>query len=393
MPTAEDLQAVRARSDAMARPIYEAALAQLPGELDFFDAHTHIGENDPDGFSASADLILASLDRGGHRRALAFPFQEPDGYPAANDRVIADAEASGGRLVPLARLDPNADPLPEARRCLANGARGFKLHPRGDRFVMHHPEIDPIFALAHEHRAPVMIHAGRGIPALGRDTVELARRYPNARPILAHAGISDLSWIWREARELPNLFFDTAWWSTVDLCTLFALVPPGNIVYASDSPYGSAVGSSVTMLRSALAVGVSPEALREIVGGQLARVVDGKDPADLGPAPGHDRLRRDLLTERVQSYLLGAINRAFMLVDPTEQLGLARLACDVPEDLAEAPLLAIVDELVAASERAYARDPDEPRTIAVTVMLAACLAGTPDLPTPTPDFAALDDSA
>jgi len=50
-----------------------------------------------------------------------------------------------------------------------------------------------------------MVHAGRGIPALGRDAVALARRHPGARIVLAHAGISDLSWIWAEARGLPNL--------------------------------------------------------------------------------------------------------------------------------------------------------------------------------------------
>ena len=41
----------------------------------------------------------------------------------------------------------------------------------------------------------------------------LARRYPDVRLILAHAGISDLAWIWREAAETPNLLFDTAWWT------------------------------------------------------------------------------------------------------------------------------------------------------------------------------------
>ena len=32
-------------------------------------------------------------------------------------------------------------------------------------------------------------------------------KYPNMRLILAHAGICDLSWIWRVAPDYPNLFF------------------------------------------------------------------------------------------------------------------------------------------------------------------------------------------
>ena len=376
------LREARARADEIVRPVYESAAASLPDGAEWFDAHTHIGENDPDGFAAHAEDILASLDRAGQERALVFPFQEPDGYPPANDRVMADAAASGGRLVALARLDPNADPVPEARRCLEAGARGFKLHPRGDAFQMSHPEVDRVFALADEHRVPVMIHAGRGIPSLGRDTVALARRYPGARPILAHAAISELGWIWREVRELPNLFIDTSWWGQPDLLALFAMVPPGQILYASDSPYGSGIGSGTMMLRAALSVGVEAEALGMVAGGQVARLAEGAEPADAGPAPGPGRLRRFLHAERVASYLHGAIHRAFMLTDPSEPLALARLACDVPDEVEEAPVLRAIAQLIDEAESFRAAAPDEPRAILMTAVPAATLAGTPAVPVP-----------
>src|SRR5205823_1300265 len=86
--------------------LHAAALARAGVELDFFDAHTHLGQDDPDGVRATPEEILAGLDRGGQRRALIFPMQEPDGYPPANDAAIAAANASNGRLTALARLDP-----------------------------------------------------------------------------------------------------------------------------------------------------------------------------------------------------------------------------------------------------------------------------------------------
>ncbi len=150
---------------------------------------------------------------------------EPDGYPAANDMVAAEAAASDGRLFAFCRLDPHRAPLEEARRCLDNGARGIKLHPRAEGFNLDHPDLQAVFALADEHRLPILCHAGRGIPALGRHAVEVCSRHPGLRLILAHAGISDLAWIWREAPAHPNLFFDTAWWSPSDVQALFALVP------------------------------------------------------------------------------------------------------------------------------------------------------------------------
>ena len=119
-----------------------------------------------------------------------------------------------------------------------------------------------MFALADERRLPVLVHAGRGIPALGRHAVEATGRHPGMRLILAHAGISDLAWIWREAPDHPNLFFDTSWWSPADLQALLALVPPGQILMASDAPYGSPAWAAVMTTRNALQVGLDAEQAR-----------------------------------------------------------------------------------------------------------------------------------
>jgi uncharacterized protein len=102
--------------------------------------------------------------------------------------------------------------------------------------------------------------------------------------ILAHGAICDLNWIWREAQHQPNLFFDTAWWHSTDLAALFALIPPGQILYGSDPPYFTPMLSATCMIRTALQTGLDTDHLRAIAGGQLQRLLDGKDPLDLGPA-------------------------------------------------------------------------------------------------------------
>ena len=245
-------------SDSGLLPWYERMRAEVP-DPDVFDVHTHIGSNDPDGFSCTRAELVEYLE---HVRASAFvfPMHEPDGYPAANDAVAAEAAASDGRLFAFCRLDPHRAPLEEARRCLDNGARGIKLHPRAEGFNLDHPDLQDVFALADEHRLPILCHAGRGIPALGRHAVEVCSRHPGLRLILAHAGISDLAWIWREAPAHPNLFFDTAWWSPSDVQALFALVPPGQILMASDAPYGTPAFAATMAIRHGLQVGLSPDA-------------------------------------------------------------------------------------------------------------------------------------
>ena len=359
-------------------------LREEVGDLEPLDAHTHIGANDPDGYKCTRQQLVASLDQI-DARAFVFPMHEPEGYSAANDMVIEEAAASDGRLFPFCRLDPHGDALAEAERALDRGARGIKLHPRAEQFTLDHPNLAPVFALADERRLPVLVHAGRGIPALGRHAVEATGRHPGMRLILAHAGISDLSWIWRETPDHPNLFFDTSWWSPADIQALFALVPPGQVLMASDAPYGSPVWAAVMTARHALQVGLSADQVRAVVGGQAIKIVSGEDPLDLGPAPGGDRISNDPLLERVQSFLLSSMGQAFNGVEPAETLALVRLACDVGDHAPQTAVCRWVVELLDARE-AYSPEGDgRPERFAPGLHFLVAALGvvrTPDVPLP-----------
>jgi predicted TIM-barrel fold metal-dependent hydrolase len=335
--------------DSAMVPWFELLQAEL-GELEPLDAHTHIGANDPDGYRCTRQQLVASLERI-DARAFVFPMHEPEGYSAANDMVIEEAAASDGRLFAFCRLDPHVDAVAEAERALDRGARGIKLHPRAEQFTLAHPNLVPVFGLADERRLPVLVHAGRGIPALGRHALEATGDHPGMRLILAHAGISDLSWIWREAPEHPNLFFDTSWWSPADLQALLALVPPGQVLMASDAPYGSPVWACVMTARHALQLGLDAEQVRGVLGGQALQIVSGEDPLDLGPAPGGERIAHDPLLERAHSFLLSAIGQAFNGVEPAETLALVRLACDVGDDAPQTAVCRWVVELLDRRER------------------------------------------
>jgi hypothetical protein len=365
-------------ADDLLWPWYEQLLAST-GPLSLFDAHTHIGVNGPDTFTCTADELLAALAKTGSR-AVVFPMHEPAGYSPANEHVIAAAAASAGQLVAFARVDPRQDPVGEIRRCVAAGARGVKLHPRAEQFDLDVPGVREIVAEAHAGRLPILIHAGRGIPALGAHVLDLAAEFPRARFILAHAGVCDLAWLWRRVDEFPNVFFDTAWFSVPDLLTLFTHVAPGRILYATDIPFGSPVQGSLLTFRCALQAGLSAEQIASVAGGQLERLVAGEDALDLGPAVGPGQLRTDPLLHRVAFFLGGAIATSVAGGDASEYADLARLACLVGEGAPQAP---ICDSILTLLELLGDLQPGEtlPERFGYihVLVLALALASTPDV--------------
>jgi uncharacterized protein len=372
-------------SDAPVLPWLERLRELVPG-MEPLDAHTHIGSNDPDGYRCSRAELVAALERIGGR-AIVFPMHEPNGYPPANDLVLEEAAAADGRLFPFCRLDPHDRPAAEAKRCLEAGALGIKLHPRAEGFALDHPALREVFAIAHERRLPVLCHAGRGIPALGRHALDACRRFPGMRLILAHAGISDLAWIWRAAAEQRNLFFDTAWWAASDVQALLALVPPGQVLMASDAPYSPPAFGATQAIRNALQVGLDGDQVRAVAGGQAGRLLEGADPLNLGPAPGPGRLSRDPLLERLHSFLVMAIGQMFNGIDPVETLALAELACEVGDDAPQAPICRSILALLEERASGTFDDADLPPRFAPglhLIVIAAVLARTPDVPAPSP---------
>jgi predicted TIM-barrel fold metal-dependent hydrolase len=370
-------------ADELLLPWLERLRGSVPGLAEPFDAHTHIGANDPDGFKVTADELVTALARVDARAAV-FPMHEPEGYRAANDAVLAAAREADGRLIPFCRLDPRRDGLHEARRCLDAGARGLKLHPRAERFALSEPGVDELIALAGERRLPVIVHSGRGIPSLGRDALTLAERYPGARIVLAHMGISDLTWLAREASGHPNIYFDTSWWSAADALALFAAVPPGQVLYASDVPFGAPVQSLIHVCRCGLQAGLHADQLAAVCGGQMRRLVAGDEPLDLGPPPGRPATALDPVLQRVHTYLACAFGVMFDGGDGLEHRELARLAAAAGGEGTTGAALASIGRLLdeaGGCERAGASQDSRFRALHL-VVTADAVALTPDVPLP-----------
>jgi len=363
-------------ADRLLSPWLEDLRSRVPG-LDLVDAHVHVGLGDPAGLLATQEDAESALERAG-AGAWLIPLGAREGYAEANDELAAAARASGGRLQALARLDPADEPLARAEAALDAGAMGLKLHPRAEGFTLDDPRLDAVFALADARRLPVLVHCGVGVDGLGRTALARAIDAPHARIVLAHAAISDLGWLPRRLDDTPNLFFDTAWWNPADLLALFALVPPGRILFGSDIPFASPVQHAVSTLRCAIQAGLEPGALHAVMGG-TARLLAEHAPElpDLGPAPGPGPAVGPLL-ERLAVTLLTVAEPMLRGGDPGEGLELAHHGCHVAAGTEHGEIFATVSRLLDLVGHA---EPD-PRRASRTpgfdcVLVAATAARTP----------------
>jgi hypothetical protein len=308
----------------------ELARADLPDGAEIVDVHTHLG-TDIDGMIGDRAELERVQARAGISRSIVFCLDEPDRHPAfraANDRTLAHAAASEGRLVPFVRLDLSEGPIDEATRCIDLGARGIKLHPRAQRFLLDDERLAPVFELAADRSVPILIHGGRGLPPIADALARLVDRY-GATLIIAHAGIADLAALAHHFSGRPGVFFDTSVWSPLDLLDLHRLVSPEQVLYASDYPYGQQPASLLLALRTARLAGFDEGLLRAMLAGSANRILDGEPPIELTPPRGGDELAQPITFARIHQYLSMATPLLWTRqADTIGVLGLALNACD-----------------------------------------------------------------
>jgi predicted TIM-barrel fold metal-dependent hydrolase len=345
------------------------ARSLIPAGADIFDAHLHLG-SDIDGMVGDYDQLETVMTKYGVSRAFMFCLDEPDrhpGFTAANDRTLAFAERSGGRLIPFVRLDLDESPIEEARRCLDAGARGIKLHPRAQKFTATDERLAPVFEIAAERRVPILIHGGRGLPPIADGLRRLVDRYPEATLIIAHAGIADLAALASCMAGRKGVLFDTSTWSPIDLLDFYRLIPPEQVVYASDYPYGQQPNSLLSALKTTRFAGYSDDQVRAMLAGTANALADGQELPEPTVPLGKDTLSQTMQLARIHQYLSMATPLLWMRQpDTIGVLGLAINTCAERNGHVES--IEQIEELLVAARDLWAEIPSLDETTQVDAM-------------------------
>lgn len=179
------------------------------------DALMLLGDN-RFGRSISLDEAIGIADEQDIAKLVAAPARPRDYHlEPANDRVVQAAAASGGRIVPLGRVDPlNGDAATrEAERALTDlGCAGLFLHPAEEVFSI--LAARDVFEVAQKHRRPVVVASGYQGFSEPLQVAQVASDFPDVPVVLTTGGqinISGLSMIdaWLALTTEDNLYVMT----------------------------------------------------------------------------------------------------------------------------------------------------------------------------------------
>jgi uncharacterized protein len=150
---------------------------------------------------------------------------------------------------------------------------------------------------------PILIHGGRGLPPIADHLAALIDRYPEAQLIIAHAGIADLAGLAERFSGKAGVFFDTSVWSPVDLLDFYRQIPPEQVLYASDYPYGQQPASLLIALKTAKRAGFSDGELRGMLAGNALRIARGEPAVEPSTPKGSETFAQPMVYARIHQYL------------------------------------------------------------------------------------------
>ena len=195
-------------------------------------------------------------------------------YPGAtmasktHDRIAELCARHPGRFFGIASMTPHGphDAYErEMERCIKDlKFVGIKLHTIGHGVNPLSEDGDFVFATAHSLGVPAMVHTGPGVPfALPALCIPAARKYPDLKIILAHAGFAVFTAEAQVAASVcGNLYLETSWCIGEDIRWMIDTIGADRVMLGADLPSNVPVEYAKYK-----ALELKPEVYEKVLGG------------------------------------------------------------------------------------------------------------------------------
>jgi predicted TIM-barrel fold metal-dependent hydrolase len=231
--------------------------------------------------AGTLDDLEASMERAGITRTIVIAAP-----PTAPNAWLLGAARAHPRIIPVVTL-PEVDAgageeewAAAFRALVAEGARGFKIHPNVDALAPEHPAYRALFAVARAERRFVILHTGC-FCVLGyrdltpADPVRFEPLFAAHREVpvcLAHMNRDHPEAAWELMRRHEQLWADTSWQPADVVARAAVAVGARRLLLGSDWPllHGNLQADALDNLRRGV-----PDALEQ-VGAHNARIFVGE---------------------------------------------------------------------------------------------------------------------
>jgi predicted TIM-barrel fold metal-dependent hydrolase len=189
-----------------------------------------------------------------------------------NDYILQAAHLYPNKFFAFATANPwyGSKALIEIKRALDLGARGIKLHPSLQGFLLCDDLVYPIMELAEERKVPVYFHTGTPALTQPMHVTELALRYPQVAMIMGHMGSTDF---WMDAvpaaQMADNIYVDTSWSLPDKVYRAINSLGAERVLFSSDSP----LSSYAVEMGARKATVLSEEQQNLVMGGNILRLL------------------------------------------------------------------------------------------------------------------------
>jgi predicted TIM-barrel fold metal-dependent hydrolase len=236
------------------------------------DAHCHVGVGHE--YRQSAEDLLRAMDQYQIDRAVICPVDRCIAVDnrEGNDLMMATCRAYPNRFYAFATANPwyGQRAVAELRRAIGEGAKGIKLHPALQGFLLCDDLVYPIIELAEALAVPVFFHTGTPAFAQPMQLAELALRFPRVNMIMGHMGTTDLKADAVPAASLaPNIYLDTSWILPGLVTRAVMEIGPERVIFSSDSP----LSELPIELELRAAAQMSADARAQLMGGNILRLL------------------------------------------------------------------------------------------------------------------------
>jgi len=215
-------------------------------------------------------------------RAVILPEISPITTGVVSNEYVIDFCQGNDIFLPFCTVNPLlvSQPAQEFRKYVKMGAKGIKLYPSYNHFYPNESSIYSLYAIAQEHRLPVLVHTGssvfKGSKIKYADPIyldDVASDFPDLSLLMAHSGRG----LWYEkafflSRIHSNLYLEISGLPPKNLLNYFPNMEKDidKFVYGSDWPGIRTISSNIEAIKE---LPLAEESIRKILYENSSRIL------------------------------------------------------------------------------------------------------------------------